>query len=68
MTVVETPFFLRKASALLHEEARSELVRFLGINPESGKIIPEREGPQAALSCARERKARWRTGDLLLPQ
>lgn len=30
MTVVETPFFLRKASSLLDEQARSELVVFLG--------------------------------------
>jgi hypothetical protein len=28
MTVVETPFFLRKATALLDDEERSELVMF----------------------------------------
>jgi mRNA-degrading endonuclease RelE of RelBE toxin-antitoxin system len=50
MTVVETPFFLRKASSLLDEEARSELVVFLGMNPESGNIIPETGGV---------RKLRW---------
>jgi mRNA-degrading endonuclease RelE of RelBE toxin-antitoxin system len=50
MTVVETPFFLRKASSLLDEEARSDLVAFLGMNPESGDIIPETGGV---------RKLRW---------
>jgi hypothetical protein len=33
MTVVETPFFVRKAGALLDEEERSELIVFLGMNP-----------------------------------
>jgi len=28
MTVIETPFFLRKAATLLDEEERSELVAF----------------------------------------
>lgn len=50
MTVVETPFFLRKASSLLDEAARSQLVLFLGMNPESGDIIPETGGV---------RKLRW---------
>ena len=49
-TVVETPFFLRKAASLLDGEARSELVVFLGTNPEAGKIIPETGGV---------RKLRW---------
>jgi hypothetical protein len=35
MTVVETPFFLRKAADLLNEEERSELVVFVGANPTS---------------------------------
>jgi hypothetical protein len=47
---VETPFFLRKASSLLDGEARSKLVLFLGMNPESGNIIPETGGV---------RKLRW---------
>jgi mRNA-degrading endonuclease RelE of RelBE toxin-antitoxin system len=50
MTVVETPFFLRKASSLLDEDARSELVVFLGMNPETGNVIPETGGV---------RKLRW---------
>ena len=50
MTVVETPSFLRKASSLLDEEARSDLVAFLGMSPESGDIIPETGGV---------RKLRW---------
>jgi len=50
MTVVETPSFLRKAFSLLDEEARSDLVAFLGMNPESGDIIPETGGV---------RKLRW---------
>src|SRR5688572_24982115 len=50
MTVVETPFFLRKAATLLDEAERSELVVFLGTNPEAGDIIPEAGGV---------RKLRW---------
>jgi mRNA-degrading endonuclease RelE of RelBE toxin-antitoxin system len=50
MTVVETPFFLRKVASLLIEKARSELGVFLGTNPESGNIIPETGGV---------RKLRW---------
>jgi mRNA-degrading endonuclease RelE of RelBE toxin-antitoxin system len=50
MTVVETPFFLRKAASLLDEEARSELLVFLGMNPEAGDVIPEAGGV---------RKLRW---------
>jgi hypothetical protein len=41
---------LRKASSLLDDEARSELLVFLGMNPESGTIIPETGGV---------RKLRW---------
>ena len=44
MTVVETPFFLRKAAALLDEEQRSALVEFIGSNPEAGRVIPETGG------------------------
>ena len=50
MTVVETPFFLRKASALLAEEERSELIVFLGMNPEAGAVVPDAGGV---------RKVRW---------
>lgn len=50
MVVVETPFFLRKAASLLDEEERSELVIFLGANPETGNVIPETGGV---------RKLRW---------
>jgi len=50
MTVVETPFFLRKASALLTEEERAELVVFLGMNPDAGPVVPEASGV---------RKVRW---------
>ena|ERR1017187_7776717 len=50
MTVLETPFFLRKVATLLDEEERSELVAFLGMNPEAGDIIPETGGV---------RKLRW---------
>jgi mRNA-degrading endonuclease RelE of RelBE toxin-antitoxin system len=50
MTVVETPFFLRKVANLLNEEERSELVVFLGMNPEAGDLVPETGGV---------RKVRW---------
>ena len=50
MTVLETPVFLRKVATLLDEGERSELVVFLGMNPEAGDIIPETGGV---------RKLRW---------
>lgn len=50
MTVVETPFFLRKAADLLDEEERAELVTFVGANPDVGDVIPETGGV---------RKLRW---------
>jgi hypothetical protein len=50
MTVVETPFFLRKAADLLDEEAMAELVTFVGSNPEVGEVISETGGV---------RKLRW---------
>lgn len=50
MTVVETPFFLRKAVGLLDEEERSKLVTFVGANPDVGDVIPETGGV---------RKLRW---------
>jgi mRNA-degrading endonuclease RelE of RelBE toxin-antitoxin system len=50
MTVVETPFFLRKSASLLAENERSELIVFLGMNPDVGDVIPEAGGI---------RKVRW---------
>ena len=50
MTVVETPFFLRKAADLLTEEEREELIEFVGVNPELGNVVPESGGV---------RKMRW---------
>ena len=50
MTLVETPFFLRKAAALLDDEERSELLVFLGVNPEAVDVVPETGGV---------RKVRW---------
>ena len=50
MTVVETPFFLRKAADLLDDSERSELIAFLGANPDAGDVIPEAGGV---------RKIRW---------
>jgi hypothetical protein len=44
MTVVETPFFLRKAAGLLTDEQREELVGFVGANAEIGSVIPESGG------------------------
>jgi len=51
MTVVETPSFLRDASTVLTELERSELVSYLGANPDTGEIMPETGGA---------RKLRWR--------
>lgn len=50
MTVVETPFFLRKAAGLLKEEERSRVIAFVGANPEAGDVIQETGGV---------RKLRW---------
>jgi hypothetical protein len=50
MTVVETPFFVRKSATLLNENELSELILFLGTNPEAGDIVPETGGI---------RKVRW---------
>ena len=50
MTVVETPYFLRKAATLLDEDERSCLVVFLGSYPEAGTVVPETGGI---------RKLRW---------
>ena len=50
MTVVETPFFLKKAATLMDAKERSELIVYLGLNPEAGAVIPETGGV---------RKVRW---------
>jgi mRNA-degrading endonuclease RelE of RelBE toxin-antitoxin system len=51
MTVVETPFFVRKAAGLLTDQERDELIIFLGLTPEAGDVIPDSGGI---------RKVRWR--------
>lgn len=51
MTVVETPGFLRDASAALSEEERMSVVCFLAANPEAGDVMPGTGGG---------RKLRWR--------
>src|ERR1035441_10660879 len=69
MTVVETPFFLRKAADLLDEEERSELVAFVGANPDVGDVIPETGGVRKLRWSARGKGKRGGVaGDLLLPQ
>jgi mRNA-degrading endonuclease RelE of RelBE toxin-antitoxin system len=50
MTVVETPFFLKKAASLLTDEEREALISFLAFSPEAGDMIPETGGV---------RKLRW---------
>jgi hypothetical protein len=50
MTVVETPFFLRKAAGLLAEHERLQLIAFVGASPEAGDVVPEAGGV---------RKVRW---------
>jgi mRNA-degrading endonuclease RelE of RelBE toxin-antitoxin system len=50
MTVVETPYFLRKAIGLLGDEEREELTMYVGSAPEAGDVIPETGGI---------RKLRW---------
>ena len=50
MTVVETGEFLKHAKPLMSDSERSELVAFVGANPEAGEIIPETGGV---------RKIRW---------
>src|SRR4051812_33611781 len=50
MTVVETERFVRDATSLLSDSQRSELVAFIGANPEAGSVIPGSGGV---------RKIRW---------
>jgi len=58
MKVADTQFFLQKAAALLDEKGRSELVVFLGMNPESGNIILETGGVRKLRWTARRRGKR----------
>jgi mRNA-degrading endonuclease RelE of RelBE toxin-antitoxin system len=51
MTVVETPGFLREASAVLTDVERSEVIVFLAANPEAGDLMPQTGGG---------RKLRWK--------
>src|SRR5215471_17921226 len=50
MTVIETPFFLRKALGLLSDQEGAQLVYYLGMNPEAGPAVPHGGGV---------RKVRW---------
>lgn len=58
MTVVETPFFLRKAAGLLDEEERLRLTTFVGANPDAGDVIPETGGVRKLRWSARGRGKR----------
>ena len=51
MTVIETPGFIRDASAAMTDEERIEMIAFLAANPEAGDIMAERGGG---------RKLRWK--------
>jgi hypothetical protein len=44
MTVVETPFFLKKAASLMNDDEREHLVASVGLSPEAGDVIPETGG------------------------
>lgn len=50
MTVVETPFFLKKAASLLKHDEHEDLITFVGLSPEAGDVVPETGGV---------RKLRW---------
>src|ERR1035437_3591953 len=50
MTVVETGEFLKRAKPLMSGSERTDLVAFVGANPEAGEIIPGTGGV---------RKIRW---------
>lgn len=54
MTVVETPFFLRRAESILDEGERAALVAAVAKMPEAGEIIPGTGGI---------RKLRWAIGE-----
>jgi hypothetical protein len=42
--VVETPFFLRKATGLPTDGERDRMIAFAGANPEAGGVVPEAGG------------------------
>jgi hypothetical protein len=44
MTVVETERFLKDAKQLFSDSERADLVAYIGVNPEVGRIIPETGG------------------------
>jgi len=50
MTVVETEEFLHKVKPLMSDPEREDLVAYLGVNPEAGKIVAGTGGV---------RKVRW---------
>jgi hypothetical protein len=50
MTMVETPFFLRKADGLIAEEEAGAVDCIVAANPGAGDVIPEPSGV---------RKLRW---------
>jgi len=39
MTVLETPFFIRKAAGLLTDGERERMIAFVGANPEIGDVV-----------------------------
>lgn len=51
MTVLETPGFLRDATAAMADEERIEAIYFLAVNPDAGDVMPDTGGG---------RKLRWR--------
>jgi hypothetical protein len=68
MTVVETPFFLRKADGLLVSEEREHLITFLGSSPAVGDVVPESGGVRKIRWAAKGTGKRgWRSRDLLFP-
>jgi hypothetical protein len=69
MTVVETPGFIRDASAALTDEERTDMIFFLAANPEAGDIMAETgRRPKVALEGTGTRQAGRCAGDLLFPQ
>ena len=53
-TIIETPVYAKKATALLDEEERESLAAFIALHPMSGSVIPGSGGI---------RKLRWRSTD-----
>ena len=54
MTVVETPGFIRDASAALTDGERTDMIFFLAANPEAGDFMAQTGGG---------RKFRWKAQD-----